>query len=207
MLFQAFPKLSRLSRQCVVTEKIDGTNAQIFIVEPETLECEQYEAVMDNVENAVASIDHLLVFAGSRTRIITPGKNTDNFGFAAWVQDNADELVKLGVGRHFGEWWGKGIQRGYGLAEKRFSLFHTHGIEGLPSCVSVVPTLLTGSFDAAFLTPEGPKSIAELALERLKQSGSIAAPGFMNPEGIVVFHEHARVAFKKTFDDRHKEVA
>ena len=29
--FESFPSISRLSRQCVVTEKIDGTNAQVFV--------------------------------------------------------------------------------------------------------------------------------------------------------------------------------
>jgi hypothetical protein len=27
--FAGFPKIARLSRECVITEKIDGTNAQI----------------------------------------------------------------------------------------------------------------------------------------------------------------------------------
>lgn len=31
--FNGFPKIARLSRECVITEKIDGTNAQIFITD------------------------------------------------------------------------------------------------------------------------------------------------------------------------------
>jgi hypothetical protein len=31
--FAGFPKISRLSRDCIITEKIDGTNAQILITE------------------------------------------------------------------------------------------------------------------------------------------------------------------------------
>ena len=31
--FEAFQKIARLKRNCVITEKIDGTNAQIFIGE------------------------------------------------------------------------------------------------------------------------------------------------------------------------------
>lgn len=192
-VFEPFPKLARLSRECVVTEKIDGTNAQIYIVEPETLECDEYEAVMNTTP--LAEVGHLYIYAGSRTRMITPGKNTDNFGFAGWVFENRDELVKLGPGRHYGEWYGKGIQRGYGLDEKRFALFHTHGIEHKPDCVSVVPTLYAGVFDTARINA---------VMETLWSDGSVAVPGFKNPEGIVVFHGHARVAFKKTFDDNHK---
>ena len=33
MLFQDFPKMARLSRDIIVTEKIDGTNAQVYIGE------------------------------------------------------------------------------------------------------------------------------------------------------------------------------
>lgn len=31
--FKGFPKMARLSRECIITEKIDGTNAQICITE------------------------------------------------------------------------------------------------------------------------------------------------------------------------------
>jgi hypothetical protein len=31
--FAEFPKMARLSRECIITEKIDGTNAQILITE------------------------------------------------------------------------------------------------------------------------------------------------------------------------------
>jgi len=78
--FIEFPKMARLSRECFITEKIDGTNAQVHIT--------------DDGE----------IYAGSRSRWITP--QDDNFGFAKWVESNRDELIKLGVGSHFGEWWG-----------------------------------------------------------------------------------------------------
>lgn len=77
--FEGFPAIPRLKRQCVITEKIDGTNAQICILE-------------DN-----------RIIAGSRTRWITP--EDDNFGFARWVKEHEDELRLLGPGSHFGEWW------------------------------------------------------------------------------------------------------
>ena len=31
--FSGFSKISRLSRECVISEKIDGTNSQIYITE------------------------------------------------------------------------------------------------------------------------------------------------------------------------------
>jgi hypothetical protein len=197
-IFEPFPKLARLSRECVITEKLDGTNAQIYIV-PYTAETADaipsgYTACINDIYDGSGHV----IYVGSRTRIITPGKMTDNFGFAAWVYENQHELVKLGPGRHFGEWYGKGIQRGYGLDEKRFALFHTHGIAHKPDIVGVVPTIYTGEFS----TPA-----VELAMMALESEGSHAVPGFMDPEGVVVFHEHAKVLFKKTFDDKHKEAA
>ena len=185
--FREFPKIARLSRDIIITEKIDGTNAQVFITEDGE------------------------VFAGSRSKYITPFD--DNHGFAQWVKDNITELLKLGAGRHFGEWWGSGINRGYGLkkGEKHFSLFNvgrwclqdqepkvrsinpeTGDIkyqDKLPSCCSLVPILYEGKFDTELI---------DLTLRSLEASGSITAPGFMNPEGIVIFHTAANVFFKKT---------
>lgn len=173
--FVEFPKMPRLSREVIVTEKIDGTNAQIFIGE--------------NGE----------FLTGSRTRWITP--EDDNFSFSAWAHEHKDELMQLGPGRHFGEWWGAGIQRKYGLNEKRFSLFNvSRWTDDRPACCHVVPTLYRGDFDTARI--EGILSV-------LAANGSVAAPGFMKPEGIVVFHLAGLVGFKKTIekDDVPKSLA
>lgn len=173
--FEPFPKLARLSRDCVITEKIDGTNAQIFIT------------------------PDLALFAGSRNRWLT--LEQDNYGFASWVYDHASELLRLGPGRHFGEWWGRGIQRNYGMDERRFSLFNVRRwanpetTERPPSCVSVVPVLYTGTFD----TNEVKQTLWDLS-----NYGSKAAPGFGKPEGIVVFHTAASVMFKKTIEKDEK---
>jgi hypothetical protein len=116
-MFQKFPSLTRFSHGWSITEKIDGTNAQI-IIDGCYAEDEQYR------ERAIAEVNGLFVFAGSRTKLITP--KDDNHGFAKYVEGNAEMLVTtLGEGRHYGEWWGSGIQRNYGLKEKRFSLFNT----------------------------------------------------------------------------------
>ncbi len=168
--FREFPKIARLSREVIVTEKIDGTNAQIHFTES----------------------GEMLV--GSRTRWITP--ESDNFGFAGWAHKNRAELEKLGPGSHFGEWWGAGIQRGYGLTERRFSLFNVSRWSeysaydaARPSCCHVVPELWRGIFDTLEI---------EVCLSRLAHEGSRAAPGFMKPEGVVVFHTAANLGFKKT---------
>ena len=167
--FEPFAKMARLSRECVITEKIDGTNAQVIITEGGQ------------------------IAAGSRTRLIYPGKETDNFGFAAWVQDNREELMNLGPGRHYGEWYGKGIQRGYGLDHKRFALFNTGrwNADNAPKCCHVVPVLGRGIFTTDMVMD---------AMHDLACGGSVAAPGFMKPEGVVIYHTHANKFFKKTFE-------
>ncbi len=171
MEFQAFPKLSRLYKMtgCTITEKIDGTNAGIYI---------------DNEGN---------IKAASRNRFITV--EDDNYGFAMWVQQNKEDLLKLGPGVHHGEWWGLGIQRGYGVDSKRFSLFNTQRWTKpdvvLPTCVGVVPVLAHGEFSRQF--------VGEV-MTSLKSSGSIAAPGFMNPEGVVVYVHGTDMLIKETFE-------
>jgi hypothetical protein len=165
--FIGFPKIPRLSRQCVITEKIDGTNGVI---------CWD-----DNMQ---------FMLVGSRTRWITT--SDDHFGFARWASDNVEELKKLGPGTHHGEWWGQGIQRGYGLKEKRFSLFNTGKWSDdttRPACCHVVPVLWTGIFNT---------DIVVYAMDQLALGGSVAAPGFMNPEGVIVYHRAGNLMFKKT---------
>lgn len=145
MEFKEFSKIARLSRDCTVTEKIDGTNAQIAIW--------QVAAVADIIgDDTIANLGLIEIThdgtdyfmqAGSRNRWISTVQ--DNVGFAQWVKDNVQELIKLGEGNHFGEWWGQGIQRNYGLKEKRFSLFNTHRWSDdaiRPACCHVVPIFI-----------------------------------------------------------------
>lgn len=186
--FTPWPKIPRLSREVIVTEKIDGTNASIYIVLLENDQIIPAEAL------CVFSSEGLSYYmlAGSRSRWITPAN--DNDGFAAWAKQNAEELQELGPGHHFGEWWGSGIQRSYGLAkgDRRFSLFNTsRWSDSRPKCCDVVPVLYRGMFDTDEVNE---------ALFRLEDQGSVVAPGFMKPEGIVVFHIAANVAFKKTVE-------
>jgi hypothetical protein len=186
--FIEFPKIARMNRECIITEKIDGTNASIRITEDGQF------------------------LTGSRSRWITP--EDDNYGFAKWANEHKEELLTLGVGTHFGEWWGSGCQRGYGLTkgEKRWSLFNAarwclHGYEPqriptadpriekwqdvLPACCDVVPVLFRGPFDTT--------RVAE-AIADLRANGSKASPGFMKPEGVVCYHVAAGVGFKVTLE-------
>lgn len=214
MKFPEFPKIPRLSRDVVITEKLDGTNASVFIAREAEL------GVVDQpfIDQMLFQRDGVGVWAGSRTRWLSPNKTKeklvgnmkltapdkalDNFGFAVWVQDHAAELIDaLGVGHHFGEWWGLGIQRGYGLSGRRFSLFNTArwgehaGGAGRVGPCYVVPTLYSGPMEV-----DGRLPGLNVALRELRMYGSAAAPGFLNPEGVVMYHKASGQLFKKTLD-------
>ena len=190
--FQAWPKTPRLMRNITITEKIDGTNAAIGIVKFDASEPLD-PSIIDYVS---LNGEAFGVYAQSRTRLIKPGKSTDNYGFAGWVATHSAELVALlGEGLHFGEWWGNGIQRNYGMSEKWFSLFNTdryHGFDERTGLnIKAVPVLYQG--------PNDTEVIAD-ALARLRTEGSVAAPGFMNPEGICVYQSASRTISKVTLD-------
>lgn len=175
MEFEKFPKIARYAKEAVtITEKIDGTNAALLI------------------EGGALQ-------AASRSRLITP--DDDNHGFARWAYENTDELVELlGEGRHFGEWWGHGIQRGYGLKNKFFSLFNTYRFRDLAAeypaglwigdhGLGVVPVLADEV--PLFMLDE---VLASVELE-LEVGGSHAAPNALSEHGIpaeglmIYFHE------------------
>lgn len=193
MEFRPFGKIPRLSRPVAISEKIDGTNASIFITISDSIfNAPLKEKMVCRLRPAGVGPTCYDIYAGSRTRWITP--EDDNYGFATWVEKHASELVNLGPGHHFGEWWGKGIQRGYNLTEKHFSLFNTSRwtAETLPLCCGVVPVLYTGPFAT---------DVIDSILCELSITGSRAAPGFMKPEGIVIYHTASEHLYKKTLDD------
>lgn len=176
--FKPWPKIARLANeQMTITEKIDGTNACVIMLPDD-------------------DAPFGFVYAcQSRNKLITP--ESDNAGFAKWAYSNIDELWSdLGPGYHYGEFWGSGIQRGYGMqrGEKFFSLFNaprwtpalgTFKTKGL----NVVPMLYQGDFESAKI-----KDFSDL----LYSTGSFAAPGFASPEGIVIHLREAQITYKIT---------
>ena len=195
MQFIEYPKMARWSRDVIVTEKIDGTNAQILI------QLHSEDQWGSNPPMATFDVNDVSydVWTGSRNRWVYPGGSRDNHGFAQWVSDHLGDLVHiLGEGRHYGEWWGPGIQRGYGLKDKQFSLFNVSRWHDLPvngGLVNKVPILYEG--------PNLPE-VVENAMIVLSNNGSLASPGFMRPEGIVWWHTAGNVGFKKTFESDEK---
>jgi hypothetical protein len=192
--FQSFPKIPRYRREVAITEKLDGTNAAVVWVPdlPEHADDPNVIAREFLVDQHGADIGRHALLAQSRGRFITPSHikpKNDNYGFAQWVYDNYGALTRLGSGYHYGEWWGYGIQRGYGMAEKHFSLFNVSrwgdGKQERPECCDVVPLL--GYFQ--------PDQINE-QLDRLRTGGSLASPGYMRPEGLVLWHSQSKNYFK-----------
>lgn len=178
--FREFPKIPRVSKGVCITEKIDGTNACVVVGE----------------DGAVS--------AQSRSRMITP--EADNYGFAKWVAAHAEELKNLGPGYHYGEWWGQGIQRRYGLEEKRFSLFnvgrwadlhetnymwHKEKQQFAPECCYVVPIISQKRVDLALFEAE----------TTLRSVGSLAASGFMKAEGFILYMNGTYSKFLLENDD------
>lgn len=200
--FEEFPKIPRLRRDIVITEKIDGTNATVYVA------------------------PNGAVYAGSKNRWITPEE--DNHGFAKWVADHASELRALGPGMHRGEWWGKGIGKRHSTHAKTFSLFNVGrwDIESVvpatfdlivthewnrkeateknlvppnplpklrpPACCDVVPILHEGPFTDAAI---------DATLARLRGNGSVADPSCKKPEGIIVYHTASGKMFKVTLEN------
>jgi hypothetical protein len=197
--FAPWPKTPRLFRDAIITEKIDGTNAAIHV-----------RAVDSQVQLAGGVVVETeagprLVGAQSRKRLIAPGD--DNFGFAAWVHEHAALLADwLGEGVHFGEWWGSGIQRGYGLprGERRFSLFNVSRYAGLAADATVPASMTAGDIGLGVVPVLSRHTFdteqVRVTLAALERRGSQAAPGFMRPEGVVVYHSAAGCVFKALLD-------
>lgn len=170
---QKFAKIPRFNREIIITEKIDGTNGVVWV-------------------SKFGS-----VYAGSRKRWLTVEK--DNFGFAAWVRSHENELEQLGPGFHYGEWYGRGIQRNYGLDHRRFALFNVNrwiDPNWCPACCDVVTVLARADTLCAWQISS--------TVAQLQYRGSATVPGFMNPEGIVILHTASNHLYKITLEGDEK---
>lgn len=145
------------------------------------------------------------VWLQNRSREVTPDQH-DVHGVAAWARAHAAQLVEtLGPGIHFGEWWGYKICRGYGLGpgDRRFSLFNTARwgfIDGtqVPSLYAA-PVLWEGNLMEGWATIRN-------EMDALLEGGSVAAPGYRHPEGVVLYHHGADVMMQHLFksETRHR---
>ena len=210
--FRAFPKIPRLSSPYIITEKLDGSNATVVIEEYPWTSAQPLTG-----PELVAQVDtfptgRFNLYAQSRNRFIT--QQADNFGFAGWVRENAEELVQtLGAGYHVGEWWGHGIQRGYGLprGERRFSLFNVTRRNPLGSMADLEAHFAAPPAGREPLFPDLPDDrslramshMVDRALAKLSLEGSTAVK-FDRPEGVILWHARSGQAFKAFVNDAEK---
>lgn len=182
--FVEWKKIYRLHREWEITEKIDGSNGVL------------YWSDEVNSPLRLAEVDGLALFAGSRNRWLS--EDADNFGFAKWAVANAAALRGLGPGYHFGEWMGLGIQRGYGLPDRRFLLFDFARHEKLQAeagwtiPVGAVPFL--GMAHGEFLNEKAQETVT-----LLRGKGSFIND-FPKAEGIVIRHTQSNARFKILLD-------
>lgn len=223
--FKSFSKIPRFEGlQVIITQKIHGTNAQVYIEEidvnnnqvcpcachsrrfwrePSYIDGQLVHEKMHSHQEcqcdryAIYNNKSYKVYAGSRTRWLTP--EDDNYGFAKWVDQNAQTLIEfLGEGRHYGEWAGPGINSGEGLKQKTFVLFepwrYTAGKYEvvLPDDIKFVPI-----FNIPICEEISIYDYINIIMGDLKNKGSFLVPGYMFPEGIVITINGQR--FKKTF--------
>jgi hypothetical protein len=175
--FKEWAKIPRggATETITISEKIDGTNACVILNE-----------------------DGDLLGCQSRNRLIKPGD--DNFGFATWAHENAEDLRSLGEGYHYGEWAGPGIQKNnHGYEERKFLLFNTARWNpdnpNRPECCDTVPVLYEG--------PSSPDVVPEVMDElwHAYQSLRAASGTAIKPEGVVVWFHRGRRFEKHTFEN------
>lgn len=207
--FIPFNKIPRLNRECVVTEKVDGTNGVIFIKAICTNCSGLYRLVQDNDGKVLVAHDGETVtraeelsccdkpnipdkstwtiHAGSKNRWLTV--EDDNYGFAKWIEEHTEELKQLGPGKHHGEWFGTGINRRYKNTPKQFALFNTskwNEQNPPPKCCTTVPVLYNGPFDTTIIN--------NLRLNNPESKIVKNTP----MEGIIVYHIPSGIYFKAT---------
>lgn len=191
--FEPFPKIGRLNAAMTVTEKIDGTNGQLQF---------------DSLGNMLVGSRKRQIFpegtffapeSNEDPGALKPVKGTDNFGFAQWAYRHQYKLFDfLGEGRHYGEWAGNGIQRGYGMTEKRFFLFNAARFG--PGRQEVPQDLLNIGLDSVPVLYEGEHDQLKLdeIMYNLYTTGS-----YLNewkPEGIIVYMHGVKELYKRTFE-------
>src|SRR5690242_9266910 len=85
--FKAFEKINRINKvEMQITQKIHGTNAQVFIIKHETVDPTNLGDLIE-VDGSYYELR-----CGSRTRWIYPGD--DNYGFAAFVHQHKEEFIR-----------------------------------------------------------------------------------------------------------------
>lgn len=217
--FKSWGSTPRFHKGLHITEKINGTNAGVSVQG-----FSKGEGKFDPVNGRFVEGETMdyVVRAQSRKRLITP--DSDNFGFAAWVWENAEGLANLlGFGYHYGEWYGEGIQKNpLAVQGRRWALFNTWhwgskpNLERLQAAnipgLTLVPVLHDEQRDG----PADYKTIPNLLVDLewgSKADGYMTLPNahkmdfhVEGPEGIIVWQRETQQRYKILLreDDKHK---
>lgn len=201
-LISDWPTIPRLTESLIVTEKLDGVFGKIHISD--------YPPSTYTSDHTVTKTpDGRAFIVTAATRDFKLKHDTDYFGFREWVYAHAQSLAMiLGPGDHFGEWWGGGIRRGYGLpdGDRRFSLFDFNRWSSMIGQtlemtevdeIRVVPIITTlSSFDSSDI---------HRLLDLLRRTGSYAEVGYKPAEGVVIYNTDGLPVVKAVLkDDRPK---
>lgn len=189
--FHPWPSTPRLFRDVVITEKIDGENVALHIQEVEDPDWDEPWPLIRHAGK------WYYVAAQTRKKLL-PYDEMYRSSFGRWVIANSYSIFEaLGTGTHFGEWWGKGIKRGYGRGHNCLSLFNTARWNNLNRVIGgVVLTSVPVIYEGPMTTIR-----VRIAVNYLKRVGSVAAPGYMNPEGVCVYQKASDTISKVTIEN------
>jgi hypothetical protein len=175
--FKAYPKTHRIgTEQYTITEKVDGTNGVVYVHKAKPADFR-------------VGKDRSYVKAGSRSRWLEDdgSKKWDNHGFGEWVMENERALIELPEGFHYGEWYGRGINRNYGLKDRRFMLFDYARYDKLITNNNILGDLIETETVLADVVTYDYLSIAiKLNSACLSVEGSVHVRGFSDPEGLII---------------------
>lgn len=186
--FKGYPKTPRLEQETVtISEKVDGTNGVLYIHKPH----------LCDVTNGIELSPYVL--AGSRSKWLQDEgkKSWDNHGFGAWVAEHASELHNLPAGFHYGEWYGKGINHGYGMTDRKFMLFNRkryERLEDLPKCVEL-ETIIEDEVPVYELL-----SVIDRIKNEVSVKGSYHVPGQAMVEGLIMRFRLSAKVYKEVWN-------
>ena len=156
---------SALFRDVTISEKIDGTNAQVFVVAEDRGRRQPGRGLGGSLRKRTTSVSR----RGSPIMLTS-------------CASSAQDVISA-------EWYGRGIQRRYGLQDRRFALFNscTDGPRSARRAAAIVPVLTTRTMGA---------DVVSECLETLRSGGSLARSGFHAPGGIVIYHHASGGMFR-----------
>lgn len=191
MKYPSFNKIERLENiYCIISEKIDGTNGLIEI----NYDSVKFGSKNRYLESHEDNAGFMNFYSYHKNIFINTAKelNEKEIEISGETLTKYEEIYPIHI---YGEWFGKGIQRGYGLDKKFFMPFNPEYAELLIE--HEVPHIVR-----PYILYEGKFSekVATSSMHFLKEEGSYVIPKYMKPEGIVIYFPKYNFYLKDTFE-------